>query len=199
MRHGEHVRVRDVAAYFHVSAAFVTTEAGKLAQMGLLRKLPSTSDGRSRLLSLTRQGEAQLERLTPDIREVNDRFFASLDRSDFLCVSRIARELVKDSKRALEFLSLAAPDRTTARPIARTSKAVAVTRLIVGISGASDAIYRVVGKRPLLQDLPLWFLMGRMTFAAILLGWTGSWDSVREIIRVTDSSFLMTGPPARIS
>lgn len=112
MRQGEHVRVRDVAAYLHVSAAFVTAEAGKLAQRGLLRKLPSTSDGRSRLLSLTRQGEAQLERLTPDIREVNDRFFASLDRSDFLCLSRIARELVKDSKQALEFLSLAAPDRT---------------------------------------------------------------------------------------
>src|SRR5215472_905669 len=112
MRHGEHVRVRDVAAYLHVSAAFVTAEVGKLAKVGLLRKLPNTSDGRSRLLSLTRQGEAQLERLTPDIREVNDRFFASLDRSDFVCLARIARELVKDSKRALEFLSLTAPDRT---------------------------------------------------------------------------------------
>ena len=112
MRHGEHVRVRDVAAYLHVSAAFVTAEAGKLAQRGLIRKLTSTFDGRSRLLSLTRRGEAQLERLTPDIREVNDRFFASLDRSDFVCLSRIARELVKDSKRALGFLSLTAPDRT---------------------------------------------------------------------------------------
>jgi len=112
MRPGEHVRVRDVAAYLHVSAAFVTAEAGKLAQGGLIQKLPSASDGRSRLLSLTRRGEAQLERLTPDIREVNDRFFASLDRSDFVCLSRIARELVKDSKRALEFLSLAATDRT---------------------------------------------------------------------------------------
>ena len=112
MRHGEHVRVRDVAAYLHVSAAFVTVEAGKLARMGLLRKLPSTSDGRSRLLSLTRQGEARLERLTPDIREANDRFFASLNRSDFVCLSRIVRELVKDSKRSLEFLSLTAPDRT---------------------------------------------------------------------------------------
>ena len=112
MRPGEHVRVRDVAAYLHVSAAFVTTEAGKLAQRGLLRKLPSRSDGRSRLLSLTRQGKQQLERLTPDIREVNDRLFASLDRSDFVCLTRIARELVKDSKRALEFLSLAAPERT---------------------------------------------------------------------------------------
>ena len=112
MRHGEHVRVRDVAAYLHVSAAFVTAEAGKLAQRGLIQKLPSASDGRSRLLFLTRRGEAQLERLTPDIREVNDRFFASLDRSDFVCLSRIARELVKDSKRALEFLSLAATDRT---------------------------------------------------------------------------------------
>lgn len=112
MRPGEHVRVRDVAAYLHVSAAFVTAEAGKLAQRGLLRKLPSTSDGRSRLLSLTRQGEARLERLTPNIREVNDRLFASLDRSDFDRLSRIARELVKDSQRALEFLSSTAPDRT---------------------------------------------------------------------------------------
>jgi MarR family transcriptional regulator, organic hydroperoxide resistance regulator len=112
MRPGEHVRVRDVAAYLHVSAAFVTAEAGKLAHGGLLRKLPSTSDGRSRLLSLTRQGEAQLQRLTREIREVNDRFFASLDRSDFVCLSRIARGLVKDSTRALEFLSLTEPDRT---------------------------------------------------------------------------------------
>lgn len=58
------------------------------------------------------RGKEQLERLTPDIREVNDRLFASLDRSDFVCLTRIARELVKDSKRALEFLSLAAPERT---------------------------------------------------------------------------------------
>jgi MarR family transcriptional regulator, organic hydroperoxide resistance regulator len=112
MRHGEAVRVGDVAAYLHVSAAFVTVEAGKLAQRGLVRKQPSASDGRSRLLCLTRQGEARLERLTPDIRQVNDRLFASLDRSDFAALSRIARELVKDSKRALEFLSSAAPDRT---------------------------------------------------------------------------------------
>jgi MarR family transcriptional regulator, organic hydroperoxide resistance regulator len=112
MRPGEHVRVRDVAAYLHVSAAFVTAEAGKLAHRGLLRKLPNTSDGRSRLLALTRQGEARLERLTPQIREVNDRLFASLDRSDFVCLSRIARQLVRDSKQALEFLSLTAPDRS---------------------------------------------------------------------------------------
>src|SRR5262249_36153692 len=110
MRDGDQVRVSDVAAYLHVSAAFVTTEAGKLARKGLLRKLPSTSDGRSRLLSLTGQGEAQLERLTPDIREVNDRFFASLDRSDFAGLSRIARQLVRDSKQALEFLSSGASD-----------------------------------------------------------------------------------------
>jgi len=113
MRPGEHVRVRDVAGYLHVSAAFVTAEAGKLAHRGLLRKLPSTSDGRSRLLSLTRRGEAQLEHLIPDIRGVNDRLFASLDRSDFACLSRIARALVKDSNGALEFLSsTAAPGRT---------------------------------------------------------------------------------------
>jgi MarR family transcriptional regulator, organic hydroperoxide resistance regulator len=122
MPHGEHVRVRDVAAYLHVSAAFVTAEAGKLARRGLLRKLPSTSDGRSRLLSLTRQGEAQLERLTPDIREVNDRFFASLDRSDFVCLSRIARGLVKDSTRALEFLSLTEPDRNDRSAESRTHR-----------------------------------------------------------------------------
>ncbi len=112
MRPGEHVRVRDVAAYLHVSAAFVTAEAGKLAQRGLLQKLPSTSDGRSRLLSLTQEGEERLERLTPEIREVNDQLFGSLDRSDFLRLSRIAGELVRDSQRALQFLSLTASDHT---------------------------------------------------------------------------------------
>ena len=122
MRDGEQVRVRDVAAYLHVSAAFVTAEAGKLAQRGLLRKLPSTSDGRSRLLSLTRKGQEQLEHLTPDIREVNDRIFASLDRSDFVGLSRIARELVKDSQRALDFLSLTAPDRTDRSAESRTHR-----------------------------------------------------------------------------
>jgi DNA-binding MarR family transcriptional regulator len=122
MHHGEDVRVRDVAAYLHVSAAFVTVEAGKLAQKGLLRKSPSTSDGRSRLLSLTRQGGAQLERLTPAIRGVNDRLFASLDRSDFVRLSRIARELVNDSTQALEFLSSTEPDRADRSAESRTHR-----------------------------------------------------------------------------
>jgi MarR family transcriptional regulator, organic hydroperoxide resistance regulator len=99
------VNVRTVAGHLNVSAAFVTAEAGKLMRQGLIAKSPSSFDGRSVLLSLTRLAEKRLEHLTPEIRAVNDRFFASLDRQDFVNLARIARTLVEDSERALSYIS----------------------------------------------------------------------------------------------
>lgn len=108
MEPGEVANVRGMAAYLHVSAAFVTAEAGKLARKGLVAKSPNSTDGRSVLLSLTRTGEARLAALTPAIRAVNDRFFASLDAGDFANLARMARALARDSEHALAYLSMAA-------------------------------------------------------------------------------------------
>jgi DNA-binding MarR family transcriptional regulator len=105
---GGGVNVGAVAAFLHVSAAFVTAEAGKLVRKGLLAKAPSAADRRAVLLRLTGRGESRLAFLTPEIRAVNDRFFASLDRADFANLARIARALADDSEYALAYLSMAA-------------------------------------------------------------------------------------------
>ncbi len=104
---GGGVKVNAVAGFLHVSAAFVTAEAAKLVRKGLLAKAPSAADRRAVLLGLTALGEAQLEFLTPAIRAVNDRFFASLGRADFASLGRIARSLAEDSAHALAYLSAA--------------------------------------------------------------------------------------------
>lgn len=109
------VNVGTVAGFLHVSAAFVTAEAGKLVRKGLLSKAPSAADRRAVLLSLAGAGEAQLALLTPEIRAVNDRFFASLDRADFAALARISRALVENSGHALAYLAIGARESRHAR------------------------------------------------------------------------------------
>ncbi len=93
--------VRAVAEHAHVSGAFVTAEAGKLARHGLLAKRPNPEDGRSVLLSLTAKARGALEAALPHIRAVNDVFFGKLGVEDFGRLSAVAARIVDASAGAV--------------------------------------------------------------------------------------------------
>jgi DNA-binding MarR family transcriptional regulator len=61
------VAVGALAKTLHVSSAFIASETGKLARLGLLTKRPNPSDGRGVLVSLTRVGRQRIARVGPDV------------------------------------------------------------------------------------------------------------------------------------
>lgn len=95
------IRVGDVAARLHVSGPFVTAEAGRLQQDGLVEKRVDPADRRAVLLHLSSEGRKRIDRLASGIRRVNDYFFGDLDRTEFDMLARIARRFGDKSVAAL--------------------------------------------------------------------------------------------------
>jgi len=95
------VTVIDIANRLHVTGAFVTTQAHGLIADGMIDKLPNPADGRSVLLRLSAHAEDEILRVSPHIREVNDRIFASLDRDHFMDLSTTVSCLIAGGERAV--------------------------------------------------------------------------------------------------
>ena len=100
------VPVGEVAARLHRSGAFITIEANRLAERGILEKGADPSDGRKVLLKSSAKGLALLERLAPFQVRVNDVLFESLDATRFRELRKLARELVASGDRAVAMLEL---------------------------------------------------------------------------------------------
>jgi DNA-binding MarR family transcriptional regulator len=98
------VSVGKVAQVLHVSSAFITTETGRLARLGLLVKATNPDDRRGVLLRLTARGEAQVAVISPEIKAINDAFFAPLDRAAFRAFAASAAQLVESSREVVERL-----------------------------------------------------------------------------------------------
>jgi DNA-binding MarR family transcriptional regulator len=90
------VTVRSIARRLRVSGAFVTMEVKKLMERKLLLKQPNPADGRSNLLRLAPKGEKEILGIAPEIRKINDRLFASLNRDSFLQASRLINFMLDD-------------------------------------------------------------------------------------------------------
>lgn len=88
--------VTDVAKRLHVSAAFITSEAGHLERVGLVNKRPNPGDGRGVLLRLTPRGEALVQRVGPERQWMNDHLFNSLSAKGFRSLSRTLTTLLND-------------------------------------------------------------------------------------------------------
>ena len=99
------VSVGALARVLHVSSAFIATETRKLAEAGLLVKLPNPKDRRGVLISLSRTSQAQIARLTPSIRAINDQFFGALGRGAFDAMVNASAVLVKSSARVMTRLA----------------------------------------------------------------------------------------------
>lgn len=96
--------VRAVGRRLHVSGPFVTAQANRLVELGLVEKRPNPADGRGVLLCLTAEGRRRISDAGPAIRDANDAFFAALDRVDFLVLGDIAARLEASSAKAVRGL-----------------------------------------------------------------------------------------------
>ena len=98
--------VGEVAARLHRSGAFITIEANKLAQRGLLEKASDPADGRKVLLRMNAKSEQLVERLSPHQRKINDVLFECLDARRFAQLRALTSELVACGDRAVAMLEL---------------------------------------------------------------------------------------------
>ena len=95
------VSVGAVAQALHVSSAFVASETGKLARRGFLLKRTNPLDRRGVLLSIAPAGRLKLDRISAEIRAINDLFFGALDAKAFAALSGVAAALVESSGKAM--------------------------------------------------------------------------------------------------
>jgi MarR family transcriptional regulator, organic hydroperoxide resistance regulator len=98
---GDGLSVGEVAARLHRSGAFITIEANKLAERGILDKASDPGDGRRVLLKLNARSLQLLERLAPYQRRVNDALFEFLDEKRFRELRALAAKLVACGDRAV--------------------------------------------------------------------------------------------------
>jgi DNA-binding MarR family transcriptional regulator len=99
------VSVGTVAQAMHVSSSFVTTETGKLSDVGLLKKVANPSDRRGALLKLSPLGRAKTHELLAEIRAVNDLFFGRFTAQSFVALCANAEALVRGSREAMQYIT----------------------------------------------------------------------------------------------
>jgi MarR family transcriptional regulator, organic hydroperoxide resistance regulator len=98
------VGVGTVAEAMHVSSAFIASETGKLARLGLVLKRPNPQDRRGVLLTLTPAGRLKIDGVAAEIRAINDMFFGSLAHKSFIALCDAAQALVKGSDTAVQYV-----------------------------------------------------------------------------------------------
>jgi MarR family transcriptional regulator, organic hydroperoxide resistance regulator len=96
--------VGEVAARLHRSGAFITIEANKLVERGILEKASDPRDGRRVLLKNTALGQNLVERMAPYQRRVNEVLFECLDAKRFALLRVLAGDLVACGDRAVAML-----------------------------------------------------------------------------------------------
>lgn len=106
--------VGEVAARLHRSGAFITIEAARLAERGVLEKESDPADGRKVRLRVTAKGCALVEQLAPYQRRINDVLFACLDGKRFAQLRVLASELVACGDRAVTMLESLVQEAETA-------------------------------------------------------------------------------------
>jgi DNA-binding MarR family transcriptional regulator len=99
------ISVGALAQALHVSSAFIATEAGKLARRRLLLKRTNPLDRRGVLLSVAPAGRLAVDRVSAEIRSINDLFFGALDTASFAGLSDAAAALVESSAKALRHIT----------------------------------------------------------------------------------------------
>ena len=100
------VPVGEVAARLHRSGAFITIEANKLVERGIVTKAADASDGRRVLLQVSAAGMALIRRLAPYQVRVNDELFGQLDARRFRELRLLVRQLLLAGNRAVTLLEL---------------------------------------------------------------------------------------------
>jgi len=101
------VSVSALARASHVSPAFVASESGKLARRRLLTKRTNPRDARGMLISISPAGRMAIDRISEEIRAVNDLFFGALDAASFASLSEAIGRLIDGSSEAIRYIGAA--------------------------------------------------------------------------------------------
>jgi DNA-binding MarR family transcriptional regulator len=97
----EGVTIRELSEYVALAPTHVTTEVGRLDNAGFLTKRQSSTDRRSVRVSLLPHARAEIARVAPFIRLVNDALFRGIDSKSLGTVHNVARQIILNSERAL--------------------------------------------------------------------------------------------------
>jgi MarR family transcriptional regulator, organic hydroperoxide resistance regulator len=95
------ITVQSLARNLRVTSAFITAESRHLIERRLLAKRPNPHDSRSTLLSVTAAGRRRLEKLVPELRTINDAFFAHVTASSFRNAMQFLEQLIAGSERVM--------------------------------------------------------------------------------------------------
>ena len=100
---GEGVSIGALAEYLEVTGAHVTSQIGKLAAAGFVRKAVNPHDGRGVLVQLTALGRARLVAALELIRGINNRLFEGVSASEFKALRSFSGKFVKNTENALNW------------------------------------------------------------------------------------------------
>src|SRR5262245_31475804 len=98
--------IGEVAGRLHRSGAFITIEANRLVERGILDKVSDPDDGRRVRLRMNSKSLQLLERLAPYQQRINDVLFGFVDAKRFRELRALAAELVGRGDRAVVMLEL---------------------------------------------------------------------------------------------
>ena len=96
------ITVQSLARNLRVTSAFITAESRRLLELGLLAKRTNPHDSRSTLLSVTAAGRRRIERLVPELRRINNAFFAHVTASSFAQAMKFLEQLLSGSEHVME-------------------------------------------------------------------------------------------------
>src|SRR5215467_10561985 len=98
---GAGLTIRELAEHVALAPTHVTTEVGRLEGLGFLTKRQSHTDRRSVRVSLLPHAEAEIARVAPFVRLVNDALFRGIDAKSLVVAHQVARRLTLNSETAL--------------------------------------------------------------------------------------------------
>lgn len=99
------IKVRSLARNLRVTSAFITGESRRLIERGLLARRPNPHDSRSTLLSVTAAGRRRIGALVPELRSINNAFFAHVSARSFRHARRFLDQLLDGSERVMLYMS----------------------------------------------------------------------------------------------
>jgi MarR family transcriptional regulator, organic hydroperoxide resistance regulator len=99
------ITVQSLARNLRVTSAFITAESRRLIERGLLAKRTNPDDSRSTLLSVTAAGRRRIEKLVPELRTVNNAFFAHVTARSFRDAMQFLEQLLAGSEQVMAHIS----------------------------------------------------------------------------------------------
>lgn len=95
------ITVQSLARNLRVTSAFITAESRRLIESGLLARRTNPHDSRSTLLSVTAAGRRRIEKLVPELRTVNNAFFAQVTARSFANAMQFLEQIIAGSERVM--------------------------------------------------------------------------------------------------